>query len=283
MPLLELGDISAPGGWYRALIEVRSVMAWPKDAEARRRYLATVMAWHLGELEHAAKELPDPDQAQGWPDTIAAIRELENWHYAEKIFGRWFQEGGSFMTAASARSLAEYQREMQERVPAWFAAGLILALIRRMAMHHADLPGGASFNKAVFVLERAGLPIIPRNRNDLRRAWTTYKTVAHFCAALFDTFLECMEVGGGPDRIAAEMERRINEEFPGFLAMADAYQEFGLSYAPPQTKDRPILDKAEAWLLPGEKQWEPTPYVPAPLDARLLEIARAYRAPVPLD
>jgi hypothetical protein len=283
MPLLELGDISAPGGCYRAQIAVRSVMAWPKDVEARRRYLATVMARHLGELEHATKELPDPAQAQGWFDTIAAVEELESWHHAEITIGRWFREGGGFMAVADAPSLAEYQQQMMERVPAWFAAGLILAFVRRMATHHADLPGGASVNKAVFVIERAGLPMVPRNSKDLRRAWTTYKPVAHFCAALFDIFIECMAAGGAPDRVAAEMERRLNEEFPGFLATADAYQEFGLAYAPPRAKAQPILDKAKAWLLPDEKQWEPTPYVPAPFDARLLEIARAYRAPVPID
>ncbi len=283
MPLLELGNISAPGGCYRAQITVRSVMAWPKDAEARRRYLAAVMAHHLGELEQAAKDLPDPNRAQGWFDTIDAIRELENFHYAERIFGRWFQDGGSFMAVADAPSLAEFERQMMECTPAWFAAGMILALVRRMATHHADLPGGASVKKAVYILERVNIPIIPHNRKDIRLAWTTYKPVAHFCAALLDLFVECFLEGGGPDRIGAEMERRLNEEFPGFLARADAYQEFGITYAPPRTKGQTILDKAEAWLLPDKKQWEPTPYVPAPFDDRLLEIARAYRAPIPLD
>jgi len=47
-------------------------------------------------------------------------------------------------------------------------------------------------------------------------------------------------------------------------------------------KDRqPILDPAQAWLLPEEKQWAPTPYVPAPFDAQLLAAASAYRAPIP--
>ena len=210
------------------------------------------------------------------------MEELESWHHAEMTVGRWFREGGGFMAVADAPSLAEYEQQMMERVPAWFAAGLVLAFVRRMATHHADLPGGASVNKALFILERANFPLVPRNSLYLRQAWTTYRPVAHFCAALFDTFMECMVAGGAPDRVGAEMECRFKEEFPGFLALADAYQEFGLGYTPLRAKGQPILDKSEAWLLPDKKQWEPTPYVPAPFDARLLEIARAYRAPVPI-
>jgi hypothetical protein len=283
MPLLELGDLSAPGGCYRAQIAVLSVMAWPKIAEARRHYLAAVMAHILGEMEKAAKDLPDPAQAENWFDTIAAVEELESWHHAEMTVGCWFREAGGFAAVAGAPSLAEYERQMMERIPAWFAAGLTLALVRRMATHHPDLPGGASVNKALFILEHAHFPVVPRNKLYLRQAWTTYRPVAHFCAALFDLFIECMESSGGaPDRVAAEMRRRYDDEFPGFLATADAYQEFGLGYAPLRAKGQPILDKSEAWLLPAKKQWEPTPYVPAPFDARLLEIAQTYRAPVPI-
>jgi hypothetical protein len=281
MPVLELGDISAPGGSYRAQIAVRSVMAWPKDEVARKQYLATIMARHLGELQRSAQELPDPARAEDWFETVAAIDKWEAWQHAEATVSRWFDEGGGFTAVADAPRLTDYQDQMTGQASAWFAAGLILALIRRMATHHTDLPGGASVNKAVFILERVHAPMVPRNSHDLRRAWATYKPVAHFCAALFDFFMDATEVGDAASAISAEIERKLREEFPAFLALADAYQQFGVAYAPPRAKGQPILGPTEAWLLPDEKQWPPTPYVPAPFDTRLLDAARAYRAPIP--
>jgi len=281
MPVLELGDLSAPGGGYRAEIAVRSVMAWPNDEQARKQYLATTMARHLGELQRSAQDLPDPAQAEDWFEAIAAIEEWEAWQHAEATVSRWFDHGGGFMAVANAPRLQDYQDQMMGQVGAWFAAGLILALIRRMATHHSDLPGGASVNKAVFILERIHAPMVPRNSHDLRRAWAEYKPVAHFCASLFDTFMDAMEDCDTPAATGVEMERKLREEFPAFLALSDAYQQFGLTYVPRRAKGQPILDPAQAWLLPEEKQWAPTPYVPAPFDAQLLAAASAYRAPIP--
>src|SRR5262245_29355338 len=102
MPALELGDISTPSGSYRAQIAVRSVMAWPKDGEARKQYLATIMARHLGELQQSAQKLPDPARAEDWFETLAAIEELETWQHAEATVSRWFDEGGGFAAVAGA-------------------------------------------------------------------------------------------------------------------------------------------------------------------------------------
>lgn len=280
MPILEFGDIWVPGGSYCAEIAVRAVMAWPKDSEARKRYTATIMAQHLGELQKIAKSLPDPAEAPDWVETIAAVSEWEDHKTTEATVTRWFNENGGFLSVASSSSLSDYQKRMTEQTGAWFAAGLILALIYRMATHHTDLPGGASVNKAVFILERVHVPLVPRNSHDLRRAWATYKPVAHFCGALFDAFMASLATTKTQSAAAAEIQRKLREEFHEFLAVADAYQQFGLTYAPPRAKGQPILNPSEAWLLPEKKQWEPMPHTPAPLDARLLEAARAYRAPV---
>jgi hypothetical protein len=94
-------------------------------------------------------------------------------------------------------------------------------------------------------------------------------------------FIQAALDGGGADGIGAELKRKLSEEFVSFLAVADAYQQFGLAYAPPRAKGRAILDPDKAWLLPEEKQWAPALLSPAPLSGALLEAARAYRAPVP--
>ena len=79
MPVLDLPDLTKPHGGYVAQIALRTVMAWPTDATMRRRYAATIMAHHLGELEAAADGLPDLAQAADWLETLAAIREHEDW------------------------------------------------------------------------------------------------------------------------------------------------------------------------------------------------------------
>ena len=170
---------------------------------------------------------------------------------------------------------------MDSHVGHWFAAGLILALVRRMAKHHGDLAGGASVNKAVFILERVKLPMVPRNSHDLRRAWKTYKPVAHFCAALFDWFLVALNTGGTPEETAAILEEQLNEEFLMFLTEAESYMEFGLSYRPPRAKAQTLLDPENTWILPEHRPWPMSPMVPAPFDDILMGVAREYRAPVP--
>ena len=159
MPIVNLPDLNKPHGMYLAQLAVRAVMAWPTDKTARRRYVATVMAHHLGELEAAADELSDPAQAAGWFDTIEAVREHEEWRYTWDVLESWFKRGGGFAAVASAPSVEEYRVLMDTRVGDQFAAGLILALVRRMALHPA-LPGGPSVKKAIFLLEQ--VPPAPR-------------------------------------------------------------------------------------------------------------------------
>jgi hypothetical protein len=100
-------------------------------------------------------------------------------------------------------------------------------------------------------------------------------------AALFDLFMQTLNTGGSPEEISAEIERKLRHEFSEFLAVADGYQQFGLTYVLPRAKGTAVLDPNEAWLLPDEKQWAPTLYFPVPFDERLLAAARAYRAPIP--
>jgi hypothetical protein len=281
MPILDYGPILAPGGLYRAQIAVRAAMAWPSDTEARRQYVATLMSMHIAELEGKGADLPDPLVGKDWEESIAAIHEHEDWMSAVDQVGEWFAEAGGHSSVAMAPGFQAFQKDMDSRVGQWFAAGLILALIRRMATHHADLPGGASVNKAVFILERITLPMVPRNSHDLRKAWKTYKPVAHFCAALFDWFLIALENGGTSEEIAAILEEELNDNFLMFLAEAEAYLNFGLSYSPPRAKAQTLLDPDETWTLPEHRPWPPSPMKPAPFDDLLMRTAREYRAPIP--
>jgi hypothetical protein len=280
MPVLEYGSILEPGGMYRAQLAVRSVLAWPHEENRRQQYIATVWATHLAELQKEAKELQDAIAA-GKVSMNKKIRAQFNSLVVaiEKVAER-FNEAGGYGAVAQAPGLKALQKEILERVDDWFAAGLVLALVRRMAKYHMDLPGGASVNKAVFILERVRPPLIARNTHDLRRAWSIYKPVAHFCAALFDLFIYSSSGSATPKEVLAVMNKRLNQQFPVFLAEAAAYEEFGLNYCPARTKGKPLLDAAATWLLPADRPWPRSPMEPTPLGDRLLAAALEYRAPI---
>lgn len=283
MPVLDYGNLLAPMRMYRAQIAVRSVMAWldPADEVARQEYVATLMSMHLAELNAKRRTLPDPLAVEGWEETILAVETHEALTHAQDQVEEWFDEAGGHASVSMARGFRKFQEDFEACVGGWFAAGLILALVRRMAAHHSDLPGGASVNKAVFILEKVRFPLVPHNSNGLRTAWRTYKPVAHFCAALYDWFVTAYEYNATPDAVAAAIERELNENFRTFLSEAEAYLEFGLAYRPPRNKAKPLLEPAETWMLPQYRPWEASPYTPAPLVGPLLQAARDYRAPIP--
>lgn len=283
MPVLDYGPLLAPGGLYRAQIAIRAVMAWPDPADksSRQEYVATLMSLHLADFKTQRDALPDPLAAQDWEDTILAIERIEKLLASQDEVEKWFNEVGGHTSVSFARGFRAFQKDFESRVGGWFAAGLILALVRRMAAHHSDLPGGASVNKAVFILERQKLPNLPRNSHDLRKAWTSYKPVAHFCAVLFDWFMIAFTHTDSPEEVAAAIEGELNDNFMGFLSEAEAYLTFGLSYQPLRAKAKTLLDPAETWILPQYRPWPESTLKPAPLFGAMLDIARQYRAPIP--
>jgi len=149
-----------------------------------------------------------------------------------------------------------------------------------MAAHHSDLPGGASVKKAIYILENSNLPNVTSNRTNLYNAWKRYKPVAHFCAALFDWFMIAYEHNETPEQVSAALESELNENFPMFLAEAEAYLKFGLEHRLPRAKAQTLLDPAETWVLPEYRPWPPSRYEPTPLSGPLLEAALGYRASI---
>lgn len=284
MPVLDYGNLLAPMGMYRAQIAVRSVMAWPDPADeaARQEYVATLMSIHLADLKAKRHTLPDPLAVEGWEETILAVEQHEALTHEQNQFAAWFDEVGGHASVSMAQGFRAFQKVFEARVGGWFAAGLILALVRRMAAHHTDLPGGASVNKAVFILERVRLPGVPRNERDLRKAWAKYRSVAHFCAALYDWFTIASEHNETPEQVSAALESELNENLPGFLSEAEAYLEFGLAHRLQRARAQTLLDPEETWVLPQYRPWPVSRYEPTPLSGPELEAAKEHRAPIPI-
>lgn len=275
MPVLELGDIREPNGRYWAWITVQSVMAWPSDKKERDAFLVSHAANVLGPLpQWFNQNIPRPIEA--------GAAQRNEWKIASQVIKKEatlkFDQAGGFTAAAFSPGLISQNRHMENISRDWFSTGLVLKLVWSMDQHHSSLRGGASVKKALYILDNINLPMTSSNAKYLSRAWSKYRPVAHLCAALYDIFSIAADGGKQPDVISAEVRRMLLEDFDVFLAFADAYQNFGLSYRPQHTKSQTILDSGQTWLLPKIKQWAPYPHGQSPLDAGLLKIASNYMA-----
>ncbi|TWI73798.1 hypothetical protein IQ16_01942 [Bradyrhizobium huanghuaihaiense] len=276
MPILGCGDHLTVMGCYQTKVELVSVMAWPNrsDEVARHQFIASVMAANLGELQSSAEALPDPAAAADWAETIDAIYNHEEWSNALDVTRRRFDEAGSYRAVAQASGLASIEAVIRKCEKGWFSAGLILALIRRMHQNH-ELAGGASVNKAVHIVEKTGFPLVLRNRKDLLKAWTGYRPVAHFCAALFDAVTRSLA-----NETAGNIEGGPLDDVMCFLGEAQAYLDFGVSYSAPRSAEK-LLDPHEVWRIPEDARVNSSLRDPAPLSGKLLAAAQSYKAAIP--
>jgi hypothetical protein len=264
MPLVKLEPLVDRLSKYHAHLVIRSIMMWPDDEERRREFVASGLAVNLHSLERLDRFIAAAASTSNSESQQRAISLVAN-------YWRRFSEAGGFNAVARAPGSDYFESEWKNRLGHWFTAGLILKMIRQMAIHHTDLPGGPSVNKAVYVLEHVPYPRVPRNSHDIRAAWSTYKSVAHFCAAYFELYLPLIAQG-------ADIQYR--KLVPVFLSEAAAYQDFGISFIPPRSTGKPILDPAITWTLPDDRPWFYPTKPPPPFDETVMAAVKGYRAPV---
>lgn len=282
MPVLEIHDISSREALYRATQHVFAVMWFPQDPEERRRFQAAFAVKHLSMAEAHLTRVTGRRQIP--PDVMPVAlqsEEARDWHYSSLVLRSFFDEIGGFSALIDAQTFADYGKELKRRLQGWFSAGMILALVRRMAAHHPVLPGGPSVNKAVYMLETCKYPLTHHNSNALRKSWAHYQSVAHLCAAFYDFFLDLCDSDIPLEDMNNEVPERFTQEFGFFLGHAEAYLDFGLNFQSAGTKGATLLDPDEAWRLPDERCWPESDRVPAPLTDFLLRTAQSYRAPTP--
>jgi hypothetical protein len=144
-----------------------------------------------------------------------------------------------------------------------------------MAAHHTDqLTGGASLNKAIALSVKFPY-FAPMAARTLRSAWSRYGDVAHLCAAFTSVFDEAGREP--PERLDERMKRGFVEDLHETLAVAAAYQRFGMTFASRAT-ETPLLNPKTAWVLRGI---DPEPdFLPPPLPSEMLAVAQTYRAPL---
>lgn len=279
MPILDYGDIGAPAGRYYAKFLVGAVMGWPNDEIFRKQYLATDLAKNIGYLEREEADFPESRHGETPDETARAIDQRKELKATLAQVRDWFAEAGGLFAVAEAPGQEYFNQWFNKCYFQWLGTGFVLGLVRRMALHHPELRGGASVNKAKHIVEAVGIPGVPRNSCDVSLAWTTYKPVAHFCAAIFDTTMEVAQIEADPQIGIAIISKKIADDIVQFLSDAEAYLMFGLTYSSPRAMAKTVLDPDKTWTLPKHGPWPPAPDIPR-LNDELLRIARNYKAPI---
>jgi hypothetical protein len=251
MPLLDVGErLNTPAARIDLAADLIGAMAHPKDKTGRRRRRSALAETLLG--------MSDRD------DELEARLQVKD----------WFRRAGSFTTASESDPYSKQQTAMLQQIPKMLTVGLALDLVWAMDVHHLGLPGGASLNKALAILQH---PIcgFPTSERGLRTAWSRYKPVVHLCAAFRFAFEEARRKGA-PDELDERMKCAYHEGLEETLSIAATYQRFGAGFMP-QGQRRPLLDPEEIWLLRGIEAHES--FVPEPLAPEVLAVAEAYEAP----
>ncbi|MCH7870016.1 MAG: hypothetical protein IH881_20180, partial [Myxococcales bacterium] len=189
MPDLDLGNIadvdlstSGRSSTERAFAGYRllACMAWPTDEARREQFLATVTARAIDWLDNLhLVEDPDDPLVELEADFEAARSQVRS-----DSFESEFRAHGGYGSVAAAPGVEAFRTILENVDARWRAAGTVLYLIMAIAQHHPEIRGGASVNKAVFLMECfVKGSQFPTNRKDLMAAWSAYKKVAHLCAA----------------------------------------------------------------------------------------------------
>jgi hypothetical protein len=217
-------------------------MGWPKldDAHLRRRYIASVLAETVSN---------DAGLLHTEGDLVGALNRVCSGQAKPRPF-QWTLPLGPLG-----------------------AAGAILRIMRSVAVHHADIRGGSSVNKAIYLLGCRGLSdlrcpccgkaliVNPKNRRDLYRAWAVYKGVSH---------------------LAANTGWRESYDSVGLgtlLRHAQNYQQWATGFRPATTKST-LLDPDAIWRVPEHLTLPDLDIQIEPLRAEELEIIQGYRAPI---
>jgi hypothetical protein len=246
-----------------------AVMAWPNDELQRKLYLANRIA-HIRVEEDR------------WPCMTDDSRETFH-AYLKK----WLDEVGGERSLAAASSTEHFEALIEKRHQPWILVGTVVIFIRQMAEHHAhEIKGGASVKKALEIIGRLNEPLLfPTNEKYRKDAWSMYRPVAHFCAALcllIHNYIRPLDTDSNSpefrEQLACLFPALLFESFEEFLGIAENFQTFGLSQKPPQAKAETLLRSDELWhLLPGSRMWKRMGIDMQPLPDELLAIVFNYK------
>ena len=254
----------------KVMMEYQSAVAWPRDVEARQRFLCVAAAMMAG-VEDAKVAAATDDEA---------VREGERWR---EVWEDLYQECGGrrmlLMSPSADTVVEEFQRGMKRGL----LAGRVLNFAILLAKH---APAEASINKAKEIVyhhiepDLAALFGLPRSHRPVDEAWSSHRCVAHLGAAILNTrgLMALGELPGGQDKPSVLTLCPDPAELTSLLRTAATAQRLGAAIVP-HSRDEPILPMQDLMHLPGtiEPYGEDEVEFP-PLPARIVESLRKGRA-----
>lgn len=271
MPELDLGpldrlELSNPAPSFDLALaahRLATYMAWPREENRRREYLATLGAQTLQAF-------------QNFETSPAVDVPPEGFHEAKtQTFHEVFLRHGGYGAVSEAPGMPQLAKLMRESLRRGYVAGTVLRLIMTVREHHSDVGGGASLNKAIYLIERQSEGLQRKNRKDLIAAWSALKPVAHLCAAFIYLSERAFHTDG-----TIPYSYFFGEGIGRLLAIAREFQEFATTFKAHGQK-QPILEPSEIFTVPRALKLPAAVIDLNPLSPEQLAALRDYRAPVP--
>lgn len=205
---------------------LRAIMAFPKDEEERRRYIASVHGHVIGEMETLLRQSPD----------------FEPYSMGRKLgehFGGVLGPLGGFSALREAPPYPEMERRAgNSSWPGAIAGDLLNSLIQ---MRAAGIE--ASVNKAVaiavdFLADATAAQGAPGGKTDryVRQAWEDFKPACHLWAAH-----RTIEIEPG----TVDRQERVDV----LLALSHVLLDLALTLRPRGARE-PLLRAEDMWRLP---------------------------------
>lgn len=282
MRTYEFGDLTTEDGCEWTANCIAAYLSWPEKASRRAEYLTSRTSVALALLDGCDELLNQPPAPEFAADSLpeAALRRAVAWS-REQHLTRFDVHGGHWVVA-TAPGLPKLSAELAAGVKNWATAGVILEIIGRLDTHHRDVE--PSVNKAVHLVEvgapRGWWPLDTHaNPKDIRRAWTSHKSVAPLAAAVLTMLSQ--------DLHAARSMKLDELPKPGpfdgtrlleLLGRAAACERFALGFVQPRAGQR-LLHPANPWRMPADGPWPELTWSPAPLSEAGLAALREYRPP----
>lgn len=258
-----------PWDWVgEAGLRLATYIAWPEDDKKRMDFLAAKSASTYNETVDWFKNHPifpligkNPD-----PELSGRAEQLER--------AKYIDPAGGYEAIANADSISTLEKDLAKNFSHALEPGRQLYLCAIMHNQGLQREGGASLDKAIFLLQKnAALPA--SSERTLKDRWANYRSVSHLAAAIIYS-TQNLYIGDDKDERIS-----LTDCFCGALgstlAVANYFANFGLTFIP-HARSEALLDKEQLWLVPDNLTLPDLDIVLPKLSAEELKSFKDYRA-----
>jgi hypothetical protein len=251
-------------GYWDLWLHVNAYMMWPEDEAVRCFYVARHLAGTLARLSETEKVWQDSPSAAKLP---AGLIERTAEEARRRLGEALSLAGGGVLGDETLNPERADPRVNSIARKQFWTAGVLLSITRQLAAQEVALRGGASIQKAVYILENypwEGSDYYT-NRTDIWESWRLYKKSSHFINALL--VLDYNNV-----------DRSHEGCILHFLSIARDYQKWALDFRPIGAR-RPLFASDELWLVPDKLKLPDVPFATTwALPHAMIEVVNRYRA-----